>query len=590
MERGVARAPSLAGEGVRLAAAALVHEAPALQAKLIKTIGKLGVDTRVREELRRYLPGIAASNRAALQNLLGDADAAPASSIAAVKPAQRAHRVLPTAPERRIEPIVALDELVQLVAYVFENDTDTDAFEQALCGLAMAAPIASDDLAGFGPVLKRAAKLRTPLAQELGRMLLFACHGARTASTPVRDYFGKDSRVHALLIARVDDLIELSAQGLRVAPLSMPTHRRGVIAPAALVARLQEHRRTGARTSLREQALAILRVDPVAGEIERQALRAMPDEPLVRALRHALGDNVAPEGARELFCAAARIRHPRADDPELLRAYGDLGPDGPAAARYDWEVSTWTSGDRTTYTHHDLVVRVAGQALEESPLLAVARHPPRQEQQPWGSWSNRFVAGEDAGVIGWWATTLPSDLEAFFAEGARELGGNIDWWSARWHNKVYLQTLLDPTVDVGPMGLLMLACGLGGKEPGQTALAVDAFAAMRAEGRLDVGAFVATLGRLLATPLVKATRYRKAFDAALRLDPTLADTLTDVLVPALGTAAATPPKDVAKLLELVHELMLAGGRRLDAGERAALAAMKLGGVGNTILKRILALA
>ncbi|MBK7006803.1 MAG: hypothetical protein IPH37_18085 [Burkholderiales bacterium] len=67
-------------------------------------------------------------------------------------------------------------------------------------------------------------------------------------------------------------------------------------------------------------------------------------------------------------------------------------------------------------------------------------------------------------------------MEPFFAEGAHALGNNLNWWEANWQNRAYLDVLIEPTTPMTPMALLLLAVALAGKEPGQTALAVDALA------------------------------------------------------------------------------------------------------------------
>ena len=96
---------------------------------------------------------------------------------------------------------------------MFENDTDIDAFERAVAALVRAAPISSLDRQRLSPVVKRAAKVRKPVAQELARLLLFVATGQRTIGRPAVDHGGNPSSVQAQLIARIDDLMDVSAQG-----------------------------------------------------------------------------------------------------------------------------------------------------------------------------------------------------------------------------------------------------------------------------------------------------------------------------------------------------------------------------------------
>jgi hypothetical protein len=586
LDRAVASDAANAAPAARVAMTALVHEAAPLQAKVLQRLEKWVRDGADREALRRFLPGIAASHRPRLLALIGGSDA-PATLCAPIvaTPASPAARAMPLDADRAIAPIGDLDALVQAIAYAFENDTDTDALERAFGALVAAAPVAAADRARFGPVRKRVAKLKAPVAFELGRLLAFVLDGERLAPLPEPDSGNRYCVMHRLLAARTEALMDLATQGKRLVPLATPTHRRGFIAPRELVRRQQAFHDAHALTATREQVLALLRLAPGASDADRAAARALPDTPFARALRYALGDAVAAGPEKPLFCAAARLRHPGADDAALLARYGDLGPDGPHAARYAWDFhgEQFDSG-----VHFDLRVRSAPRADDVGDLLAIARHPPALPADTPRWHRLQPLAGRTAALVAWSATVLPSDMEAFFAEGARALGNNLDWWEARWHERAYLEPLLDPTVDAGPMACLTLGCGLFGKEPGQAALAVDALVRLHADGRLDVDALGGTLRRLLECPSLKPARLRRSFDAALRLDPAIAQAMARLIVAAVGGSAGVPRKDLATLLELLHELLAAGAPTLAPGEREALAALELAGTARALQRRILA--
>ena len=214
------------------------------------------------------------------------------------------------------------------------------------------------------------------------------------------------------------------------------------------------------------------------------------------------------------------------------------------------------------------------------------RHPLPSERQSWGGYHRASIAGIDPALIAYSASLMPSDLEAFFAEGVRALGNNLDWWEAQWQNKVYLEPLLDATVTPGPMGNLLLACALAGKEPGQTALAIDAFVRMHIECRLNTELLFSTLQRLFATPAIKFSRYRKSLDAALRLEPNLAPTIINLLSATLPFTLDPPPKDIGLLLELLHELLISTRSPLAPEVKSAIAKMKISGNGKAIQKKI----
>jgi hypothetical protein len=177
-------------------------------------------------------------------------------------------------------------------------------------------------------------------------------------------------------------------------------------------------------------------------------------------------------------------------------------------------------------------------------------------------------------------------LEAFFAEGAHALSNNLDWWAAEWQNKAYLQHLLDPTVPVISMAALALACGLAGKDPGQTAVAEDALVASWIEGRLDVAALADALRVLIRTPLAKPPRFAKSLGAAASAHSLAPRLVYELLCMVIQEPSATP-KNIAALLELLHELKLELAQPLPEATRAALASMVLSGKGKALQKALL---
>jgi hypothetical protein len=541
----------------------------------------------VRAELQRHLPTLAASNRTLAGELAGAAPEAQAGAAPEASPPPAAVQLLDAS--RELQPIASAEELVACIAHVFEHDTELDEFERAVEALVRLAPLPPATVAALAPVVKRARKLRTPVAKELARLLLFVARGELSSVQAPVDHAGNESPVHAVLAARMDALAALAGQGCAVSPLSAPTHQRGFIAPAVLVERVRAHERAGACSAHEDQVLALLRLAPAATQEDRARARGLRDSPFARALRYALGDDLPPGSEVALFAAAARIRHPGRDDPAWPLGADALGPDAAVAARYAWAVTTrsWTV-DGATYHHHDLAVQVMPERPGDCALLAVSRHPPPLPpgHNFYRGWS---FGGIDEALVRHAATLLPSDLAAFFAEGARAIGGNLDWWEAQWQNKAYLEPLLDPTVEPGPMGTLLLCVALAGKEPGQTALAVDAFVAMSRQQRLDLPLLADTLRRLLATPLLKPPRLRKSLDAALRLAPALSRAVIELVLAALPVPPDEAPKDAAALLELLHELLVAAGRCLPEDRRAGIAAMALGGKGRSLQKALLAL-
>jgi tRNA isopentenyl-2-thiomethyl-A-37 hydroxylase MiaE len=350
------------------------------------------------------------------------------------------------------------------------------------------------------------------------------------------------------------------------------------------VERVRLHQNAGLQSPLGEKELGLLRLATGASDDVRSASRTLKDDALARALRYALGDNIEPDSETRLFAAAARIRHPGADDPVLMERYGDLGPDGTRAATYSWRIKLWKT--ESGHTFHKLEVESSGVPDVKTGLLAAQRHPPNRDDEDrwWRPWS---FAGIDEGVIRYSATLLPSSLEAFFAEGARHIGQNIDWWEAQWQNRAYLQLLCDPTAEIKTTGALLLALGLAGKEPGQTAIAVDALAQAAREERLDAQLLGTILRDLLSSGEVKSSRYAKSLQAALRIDPAASTCVIELLGTMLEASPEAPPKDTAMLLALLQETLVETQGMLKEPARAAIARLKLSGKGRALQKALL---
>lgn len=211
-------------------------------------------------------------------------------------------------------------------------------------------------------------------------------------------------------------------------------------------------------------------------------------------------------------------------------------------ARFDWKVSLPAVDDAHSLRHPEFEIAHLGVRLTEPPieLLGVAE-------------------------LRYAASTVPCSLEPFFAAGSLALARNLDWWEARWCNQAYIEPLLEPTTPLlaeFPMAILTLALALGGKQPGQTAMAVDAFSQAHRQGRLDVAALASTLQALFATPLPKAKRYATSLGSALHNDPGTCGPVFECLCGIVRSEAIQPIKDLGALLDVLLEAGLAGRFRI----------------------------
>lgn len=581
-----------------MAAHALAHTAPDVQKKAIACLQSWGLDAAGQEVARGYLPFVSAVNRAALAKLVGSAQAVASASARPPAAAGASAPAWPPAParlspldaSRALQPLVHVADLVERMAYVLENPADVDEWERVAEALVRLAPIPAADRAAFLALKKRARRLdwdSKPLGFALAQLMACAL-GGETTDIASLDASAAKVSTHDFIAQRTLGLMSQAAAGLGLAPLSAPTHRGGFIDPRQLVARIAACQRADAALPLSEQVFALMRLVPasVDADAARDALQqacSLKDQPVVQALRHALGDTVAvphDDAAQALFVAAARIRSPHRDDALTLAAFGSLGPHGPAAAQLDWHVGSSEPGEAGYAVFHTLHVTCRPEPQRTGPhhhgMALCAKHLA----------SERWQTETDASTIGFAASLQPSNLEPFFAEGARSLGNNLDWWEAQWQNRAYLDVLLQPTTPMTPMACLLLAVGLAGKEPGQGALAVDALVHSVQDGRLDVTAMGQTLARLWATPLVKGPRLAKSLAAAVQAHAAMPAAVFALLCAMAEVQPGAPRKDLSSLLELLLELKLAQGLDLPASTRTALQAMRLSGKSKLAVKAL----
>lgn len=565
---------ALAQRASALAARALSHEAPDLHKKIIARLAAWGFDQATYGELEMMLPYISALHRSALETLLGVAPAPAGEAIATATHA--AAGLMPARdPSRKLTPLNDIDALVQTIAFVLENEHEIDDFERALDAVVRLGPRLKSESERFSPVSKRVKKLRRG-DHAIGAALADALDAAFDGSIRRADHVANSS--DADLGRRIADLTQFMAQQTGLAALSTPTHKRGFIDPLALAERIAAHAEAGAVSTLGEQVRAILRLVPGPATDAVRALAALGQTPLVQACRHALGDQVDMSGESALFLAAARIRHPGGDDPRALQAFGDTGPDGALAARFEWSARKWH--DELDSYMIELTVPDM-RCLPDQRFIAMRRHSARHALG-----SGYFSWGE--GNLLYAASILPGSLETFFSYGALEMGQNIDWSEANWHHKAYLALLIDPTVPVTPPALKLMALALAAKEPGQLAMAVDAFVAGVLEQRFDVPALAGEIRWILLSKIGKGARYAKSLASAARADPAMPAAVIKALCTMLDIGEAAAPKDTGALLELLIELSVGNTLELPAGARARIARLKLTGKGKAAQKELLA--
>lgn len=517
--------PTAALSASGLAVHALAHTAADVQKKTLACLKQWGLDADTREAAQAALPLLAAVNQPLLRTLLGAAGehpvphklVPPAEALASLQ----STLVTPMSPldaSRAIAPIVSVPELVECIAYVFENQGDIDAWERAAGALVRMAPLPPAAQSAFAALEKRAKRFTwqdKPLAFALAQLMAIAL--GQPGAPIGLDPSSNGMRTSADFVAwRANSLVSLARQGRALLPLSTPTHRGGFVDPAQLEQRFAAYVQAGALPDPQDHALA-------------------------------------------------RMRQPN--------------PNGsaPVPLGLTWSVTT-SEGE---YAFHSLYIHAepSAQACDSPPPAAALT----------AKWltHERWQSERDAACIRFVASLRPGDLDAFYAEGAHALGNNLDWWEANWQNRAYLDVLLESTAPLSPMGCLLIAVTLAGKEPGQTALAVDALVRCLQLGRVSSKAMAEYLSALWATPLIKGPRIAKSLAAVAAAEVTLHLAVYFMVCAMVVVQSSVARKDSAPLLELMLELQLSHALALPQATRQGLAALRFSGKAKAAVQALL---
>ena len=421
-------------------------------------------------------------------------------------------------PNRRLKPIDDFDELLETLGRVIEDESLIDDAERTIDGLARLHADKPDDFDNrIAPFYKRASKLLernwSPFAGQGVAGDICSLILAWKRGEPVTTEFKKQDqewRSDNLLISGLTDepietryqdgvpLAFLSRRMLDVCGLvtsnqpqqllSAPTHEDGWIDAAVLIERINVLKADPSETDV---VLAMLRLAPDGRASALKKLKPKLKREWINAVKHGLGASGIRIGkSAALWAAAARCRSPLEDDPRVLKAFPKLGPGAGNAARFE----TRFRQEQTEYgpgRYLDIVTS------ENQPKKVPIDMPSQLFQRNRvDETSIRFHdIGTTAGSIGWLATLWPAAYEAFFAAGAQCIGGNLDWWEAEWHNRCFMEPLLNSDTPLLDMGEVLLLCGLAAKEPGEHGLAVDITIQAISDGRLGTD----NMGRMLTT-------------------------------------------------------------------------------------------
>lgn len=424
-----------------------------------------------------------------------------------------------------LNSIVDFDELVEVCGRVIEDGNLIDDGERALAGIARMSRSKPDDFHDrIAPIVKRSAKL---LSKPCGGLDAVSISGdlcavicAWASEEPVLTKKGKNRWGHSVVSISgilVDDyhiglditpLAFLSHRSLQIAQrllteeqqlLSEPTHEGGWIDPEVLVRRVLD-RFTASGVNDPDETDVILALLRLAPERREKALKSLEkgvnakrrNAEWVDAIRHALGAGTTKVGKHAaIWAAVARARAPYEDDPKVTKAFPKLGQGAGKAPRFEFE---HVPGKRSSQ--------------KDKTILDIKRSEARPKKldllQPTVSLQLNHLEGSsrsfwDMGTcpesIRWLASLWPLGRDSFFATGAICLYDNIDWWEAAWHNRCYLEPLLNVDTPLREPGRVALLCALAAKEPGEHGLGTDIVIRAIQDGRLGTD----NLGALFAT-------------------------------------------------------------------------------------------
>ena len=275
-----------------------------------------------------------------------------------------------------LAPVETVEDLIDLLLEVIESQQDTDASERALDGLARLSDQRPADFeVRSKPLAKRLAQLRKSITWVAPETWCLGVHAVCQAADgwlgselgPLRadkkgeiyiEYEGehhvwtvkgyvasKDKPGFNLASQNLDGILylrgrmvaEMAAQGIVAPLLSAATHSGGWLSPQTFVERTNVWVAQNRDPGLPDLVLGMLRLAPDGRAAALNNAKKLPGE-WGAAVRYALGGSEKIGKTAPLWVAACRARAPYEDDPAVVKAFKNLGPDGARAAKYKYRV------------------------------------------------------------------------------------------------------------------------------------------------------------------------------------------------------------------------------------------------------------
>lgn len=461
-------------------------------------------------------------------------------------------------PDRRIEPIRDLDELVEVATAQLVEPADNEQVERIYDGIARLGTQRPQHFADLtSQLVKHAKEEHWRYAATSAVALRFLVHAWVIHGVIPRELESASLRAR-LLQERAGWITQRFTQGISQGLLAAPTHKGGWIDPRVLVDRALQLQSDGGRSDRIDWSMALLRLAPdYRHDALETATNVLGEEGA--ALRYSLGGPLEKPGHSPwLWSAASRARNPNDIDQELAKHFPVLAAEQIRPA----EFSVVIEKRRVSYSHEDRFVLDVGAAPsmqgehDSAHIALLFQASGRTGRRPY---IRDFQLLDIRSIAGLW----PMRREPYFALAASELGNNFDWLEARWADKAWLEPMLEPDCEMGEMAILLLAVGLGYKEPGIAGLATDILIAGIADGRINGEQLGARMGSMLFTGLIKPPRWAKTLGEAVRVSALHAREIRAAIERALADGKGEPPNGLHTLLELLFELSVDSGLTIE---------------------------
>jgi len=457
-----------------------------------------------------------------------------------------------------------MEALVDIAVSVIESGEPADDIERVLDAVGRLGAERPDGFDRFtGPLTKRARAILArrdshPFSgydprSDVAAILLAWTAGEVVAPRPIHS--SADTGAGAFLSARVREVAEAVALRRPFVSVAAPTHAGGWIDPAVLVTRV----RGGQPPSTLDLVAAILRLAPEGRDAALASAADLAGESGA-VVRYALGGDEPIGGTAPWWVAATRVRAPGEDDPAVEKRHPGLGPDAGRAARIRFfvgkpEPHSWTSGlkmevdpPRPDATDFDLPTVL----MLHIPLSFF--------------WNGR----SDPAMFRWMATIQPGYREPWSAIGALLIARNVDWWSAEWANRAFLEPFLEPFAQIGPHGRLLLGLALGQKEAGERGLATDVVRSAVADGRLTAVDLTEGLTATVALACDRPNRWALSLADVAGHSDANASVVAEAIGRTLPALGDRPPAKLVPSLRLLDELLAGTGNPPVEDARPAL--------------------